>query len=149
MSVNFSNLLNVQASAVERPKPLPVGTYDGVVLKHDFNESKEQKTPYCRLTIRLVAPGADVDQEALTSYGGQAALQKVELNTDFWLTEKSMFRFRELFEKVLKMDITGKTLDELAATALDNQSVKVEIKHDIDKKDNQVIYANIARLLPA
>lgn len=144
---DFKKLLSVQATTVEKPKPLPVGTYDAVITGHKFDESREKKTPYCRVTFRPVAPCGDVDGEAFEAFGGHANLSKKELFVDYWLTDEALFRFRQLFEEVLKLPVDGKTFDELAPQ-MDGQSVKVEIVHN-PSQDGQQIYANAKRILSA
>lgn len=145
MAVNFSQLLQVDASKIEKPKPLPVGTYDCQVVKHEFGESASNKTPYCRVWLQPIVAGADVDQDALSALGDHPF--KRQMKIDFWLTSDSLYRFSEFFRDTLGLDVTGKTLDELCPQ-MNGQTVKAEIIH-VPSKDGTEIYANINRLIAA
>lgn len=145
MATNFSSLLQVDASKAEKPKPLPVGTYTCSIISHEFGESNQNKTPYCRVHLQVVAPEGDVDAESFAALGEAATKRKLKF--DFWLTDDSFYRFSEFFENTLKMDIKGKTYDELCP-AMNGQLVKVEVVHSVSQ-DGTEIYSNAKRLLAA
>lgn len=87
---NFTDILDRKSSEIERPKPLPVGTYlwliDG---QPKFDKSQKQQTPYVEFTCRCLQPMDDVDPQALADMGGHAG--KTQRLT-FYLTEDAMFR---------------------------------------------------------
>lgn len=146
-STNFKQLLSIPATGIEKPKPLPIGTYEGIIHSHTLGESRDNKTPYVRLNIKPTSPGPDVDIDALNASGGSQRLSKVSLNHDFWLTEDSLYRLVDFFKLTLKVDIEGKNLEELIAQELNNKPIKFELAHNMGK-DNETVYSNIARLLP-
>lgn len=151
MGANFSELLKVAVTSVERPKPLPPGTYDGVITGYETGEAQnEKKTPYVRVLIKLSTPQADVDQAGLQQYGGMEALQKAQpVRNDFWLTQESLYRLREFFENVLGVDVQGKNFDELLPQVSGRQ-VKVFMKQEPSKKaGSDAIYTVVDKLLKA
>lgn len=148
MAQDFKKLLSVPATSIEKPKPLPIGTYDGVIHSHSLGESRENKTPYVRLAIRPLVAGPDVDVEALAAAGGSERFPKVNCTFDFWLTEDSLYRLTEFFTNVLGVDIEGKTLDELIGTELNNKPVKFELQHRFGQ-DGETTYMNVTKLLKA
>ena len=139
---DFSSLLSLDASKVEKPKPLPVGTYDCLIEKYELGESTNNKTPFCKVHLNVIAAGPDVDTDALADIGD---FTKKKLNVTYWLTPDTLHRFKDLFENVLGMDITGKTFDELLPN-LQGNPVKAEVIHQ-PSKDGESVYANVNRLL--
>lgn len=137
---NFAALLNVKADTVEKPKPLPQGTYLGTITGHEFDESQKKKTPFVRFHIQPVSPEPDVDEELFTEFGGQAKLASKKQRTDFYLTEDSMFRLTDFLKDVCKLDADGRTLAELIPETTGVQ-IKFNISHSIN---NGEVYANIA-----
>ena len=70
-SASFESILDTPATEVERPKPLPAGTYDAIVKGlPEFGESSQKKTPFARFTLAMQSAGEDVDEEELQSIGG-------------------------------------------------------------------------------
>ena len=53
-AASFESILDTPAEAVERPKPLPVGTYDVIVKgMPEHGQSSQKKTPFVRFTYAL------------------------------------------------------------------------------------------------
>ena len=93
---DYSALLNRPVDSVERPKPKAPGTYHGVIMKFEFGESQKKKTPYCRFTVGSVSPGMDVDPEENAK--NNVDVSKWAPTFDFYLTDDSLYRLRELIE---------------------------------------------------
>lgn len=110
---NFNALLNRRPNEVEKPKPLPVGDFLLSIAKYEFGESKEKKTPYVRFTLNVLAPGEDVDPDALTGVD----LSKKQLRLDFYITEDALWRLTEFLTESLGLDAG------LETTQLIDQSV--------------------------
>lgn len=96
MALDFSKLLSKPLDSVEKPKPLPVGTYLGIINKYEFGESKEKKTPYVRFHFQVTGAGEDVDADELAAAAPD--LSKKQLRRDYYLTDDAMYRLKELFE---------------------------------------------------
>lgn len=90
--VDFSTLLSVPTENVERPVPMPAGTYQGIIKKYTLGETSGKKTPYVRFTIGQISAEDDVDAEAIATMD----LSSKELEADFYLGPKSNFRIVDL-----------------------------------------------------
>ena len=89
----FESILDTPAAQVERPKPLPAGTYDTIVVGlPEFGESSQKKTPFARFTHKIVAAGDDVDTSELEEMGGIA--DKTIKNT-YYTTPDALFRLTD------------------------------------------------------
>lgn len=128
-SVDFRELLSKPAEDIKAPVPLPQGTYRGLIKGHALDESREKKTPFIRLTITNLDPQADVDQDDLAGVD----LSKKEVRKDFYLTEDSLYRFKEFIESC-SIPVAGRTLGEMISELV-NQEVMVELIHKMDKSD--------------
>lgn len=142
MATNFTDILSKSADAIEKPKPLPVGTYicmiDGPA---EFVEVGQNETPAANLKLRPLAADVDVDQGLLAEQGG---IGERRIRHTLYLSEDALWRAKEFFENC-GIPAEGKTLKELFA-ALPNQQIKVVIKHQ-PSKDGTEMYANVARTL--
>jgi hypothetical protein len=114
MSVNFQSLLSKPADEAKRPQAKPAGTYFGTISEYKFDESKKQKTPYVRFTVKGISPGDDVDQSALAgdAENGPIDLTKWSPNRDFYLTDDALYRLKDLLESC-KIDTKGRSWNEL------------------------------------
>ena len=62
----FESILDTPATEVERPKPLPAGTYDVIVKGlYEQGESTQKKTPYVRFIYAIQSAGEDVDADEI------------------------------------------------------------------------------------
>ena len=72
MAINFSEILSKQVGSAPEPKPLPQGTYSGVITKRPDPvtiKTKEGEKGQLYFTIRLTEAQEDVDQDALLEAG--------------------------------------------------------------------------------
>lgn len=139
MAVNFSQLLqNATLGEIEKPKPLPVGSYATIIKQIEQGESPgEKKTPYVRINAEIVAPLGDVNEADLETFGSVSG-KKVKV--DFYITEDSLFRLQDFILEHVGLELRGMNLDQ-AIGQLVNHQVGMKIKHEISKKDNQTIFA--------
>jgi len=139
--VDFSSVLNRKPVEVERPKPLPAGTYHVMVEKHEFLESKEKKTPYLHILFKILGPGPDVDPASLVGVD----YAKRQLRQDFFLTEDALWRLREFFEKAIGIDIGQRTFGEIIANELPTKQVMaMVVQVPSQKAGDDSIYNNIS-----
>jgi hypothetical protein len=141
MTSNFADILNTKVDTIEKPKPLPVGSYVGLITKVETGESAKQKTPLISVKINLSEALGDVDLDLLEKSGGFGKNGK-EISSDYYLTEKALFRIKELAENHLGLDTKGMTLGEVIQ-ALPNNRVGVEIAHRSGEGD--AIYMDVKR----
>jgi len=142
---DFGALLSKPAGQIERPKPLPVGTYYGTIGGHLFDESRQKKTPFVRFTVNLTEPGEEVARD----YAEQLAevdFTKKKLNSDFYLTEDSMYRLRDFLVSLGIDDANGtRSIGEMIPDAL-NRPVQVELTQTPSSTDPETVYNNIANI---
>lgn len=121
MALDFSKLLSTPMDTVEKPKPLPAGTYLGMISKYEFGESKEKKTPYVRVFLNLSGPGPDIDPEEVAGI----EWSKKQLRRDLYLTDDAIYRVKELLASV-GVSVEGRTFGEAIPDIL-NAPVIVEV----------------------
>lgn len=118
MTVDFKSLLSKPADTVERPKPLPAGTYHGMIGAYKFDESKNKKTPYVRFDLKVHRAGSDVDPEAVNGID----LSKKNLRRDYYLTDDALYRLKDLIESC-GISTTGRSFNELIPELLNKQVI--------------------------
>lgn len=121
MAVDFKTLLAKPTDSIEKPKPLPAGTYNGVISKYEFGESKEKKTPFVRYFLTCHSACDDVDADSVAGID----LSKKALRRDYYLTEDAMYRVKDLLESV-GVSCTGRSLGEVIPEAI-NASVLISV----------------------
>lgn len=93
---NFASILDKPSSEVERPKPLPVGTYLWAVNGMPrYDKSSKKQTEFVEFTLNCLGAGEDVDQEALAAMGG---FQGKQMKATYYLTENSLWRLKEFLD---------------------------------------------------
>jgi hypothetical protein len=142
-NLNFESLLNISMDTVEKPKPLPVGHYNFLIVSKDLGQSKEKKTPFVSYKVRALAPHDDVDQNDLAAVNNW---NQKEMKLDFYLTADSMFRLKD-FAEHCGVDATGKSVGQLIEDLM-NATFAGQIGHSFGK-DNETIYANIVSTMQA
>lgn len=98
----FSSILDRPSDSIERPKPLPVGTYlFSVKGQYKEDVSSQKKTPYVEWQVVPMQPGEDVDaadlEEALTNKatGEKKALSEKTLRATYYTTDDAIWRLKE------------------------------------------------------
>ena len=141
---SFESILDTPATEVERPKPLPAGTYDAIVKGlPEFGESSQKKTPFARFTLAMQSAGEDVDEEELTSIGG---LDGKSIKSTYYTTPDALFRLTDFLEHC-GIELDGKTIRQ-AIDDTPNCSVKILIGHTASA-DGESIFAELKKTMPA
>lgn len=144
MAQSFSSILDKQSSEIERPKPIPVGTYlCTVVGLPEHGKSSKKETPFVRFTLKPISAEEDVDEDKLKEMGG---LEGKTLRATYYDTENSGYRLVEFLEHC-GIDMEGKTPRQ-ALDETPNASVKVFVIHE-SGANNESIYANVGRTMLA
>lgn len=136
---NFADLLSRPVGSVEKPKPLPVGSYYCVIKGRDFGESQQKKTPFVQFTFGVMQAGEDVDPSLLVEHPNGGAGK--ELKDAFYLTPEAEYRLHEFLTNVLGLQ--GMSAAQAVDAAV-GQQVKVIIKHELDRQDTSRVYMRIA-----
>jgi hypothetical protein len=149
---SFESILDTPADAVERPKPLPAGTYDAIVRgMYEEGQSSQKKTPFVRFTYAIQAAGEDVDEdelkELLTDKDGNAQpLSSKTIKDTYYTTPDSLFRLTDALEN-MGIDLNDKTI-RIGLSETPNASVRILVGHRASE-DGQQIFAEVKRTMKA
>lgn len=144
---SFASILDRPANEIERPKPLPVGTYTTILQGMPRQDkSAKKQTPFVEFTHKIISAGEDVDHDDLTSYltakdGSVKSLQDVTIKNTYYITEGSAFMLQD-FLKNCGFDIEG---DQSMRQMLDEtpgRQVNITIRHEASQ-DGQSVFARI------
>lgn len=137
---NFGSILDQQSSEIERPKPLPVGTYTCIVKGLPrFDKSSKKGTDFVEFTLQPVEAGEDVDEEDLDAVGG---LANKTLRHTLYITEDAAYRIKDFCDH-LGIEEDDMSLRQRIEQAPGKQ-VLVTVKHTASD-DGSTIYANVGR----
>jgi hypothetical protein len=95
--VNVSDLLRQPTDKAERPALLPDGHFTGTILRHEFDKSRQKKTPLVRFFLNPTGVSTDLTEEDIEGIN----LKTLELRLEFYLTPKSMYRLADFLDGVL------------------------------------------------
>lgn len=139
MSVNFGAILeNTKLDDIEKPKPLPAGSYIAAVGAHKLGESSKKGTPYIEYEFKIESALDDVDPDELEDFGD---ITKKTLRGQFYLTESALFMLKD-FLTVHVEDVEmpeGAALDEVIGL-VEGYTVGVRVKGDTNEQDEPVSY---------
>lgn len=140
---NFGSVLDLESSTVEKPKPLPVGTYICVVKGQPrFDVSKQKKTEFVEFTLQTMQADDDVDQEALIEALKGKALSEKTIRATYYLTEDSVYRLKDFLDHCNVDDGPGITLRQRISGAPGCQ-VLATIRHRASE-DGTAIFSDLA-----
>src|SRR5262245_54045316 len=92
----FGSILDKPSASVERPKPMPVGTYLWIVQGLPrYDKSSVKKTEFVEFTLRPLQASEDVDLEALDAVGG---LDGKSTKATYYLTEDAVWRLKDFLD---------------------------------------------------
>lgn len=144
---SFSPILDKQPSAIERPKPIPVGSYLAVIQgQPKLDKSTKKQTPYVEFTMKFLQAQDDVDADdlahALTKPSGEKkALTDVTMRNTFYLTEDAAWRLKQFLVRDLKMEDDNRSLAQMIAETAGMQVIVV-VKHRASD-DGETTFAEI------
>jgi hypothetical protein len=151
-SATFESILDTPAEAVERPKPLPVGTYDVIVKgMPEHGQSTQKKTPFVRFTYALVAAFDDVDEDELKalltdSKGNPVPISERTIRDTYYTTPDALFRLTDALEN-MGIDADGKTIRQMLDET-PNASLRIQVSHQ-SVNDSDQIFAEVKRTMKA
>lgn len=142
---NFGSLLDEAPTEVDRPKPLPEGSYLWVVQGMPrYDKSSKKGTEFTEFSIKCLAAGEDVDAEMLAEMGG---IEDKTQKLTFYHTEGSIFRLDE-FHEHCGLDLNdAKSRRQRNEDCVNAQFVGY-IRHEASN-DGQTIFARIGRTAAA
>jgi hypothetical protein len=144
---DFSSILDeINDEDVERPLPIPVGTYEACVIGQPRKDVSSQKgTAFLEYAFRLTKAEDDVDLKQLKEAGGLA--DRTIRNT-FWLPDdpKSGAYWRlKSFCDACGVEKGGKLMDR--AFSCEGAYVRIYVVHASSKNDKSIVYANVGRIM--
>ena len=143
-SPNFGAILDTPSQEIERPKPLPQGTYTCVVNGLPrMDKSAKKGTEFVEFNLNILAAGEDVDEDALSEMGGIA---NKSTRITFYLTENSVWRLKKFLAEDLQIEEDDVTLRQMIGMAPGRQ-VLAHIKHT-PSDDGTSVFANVASTAP-
>jgi len=141
---NFSSILETTIDSIERPKPLPIGTYTCIIQgQPEYGESQQKKTPFVRFNLAILAAGEDVDQEELDAIGG--VTDKVIKDT-YYLTPDALWRLQEFLANAGVPKDSTLSLRQ-AIEEVTNQQLLVVIGHEASQ-DGKSIFSRVKTTMP-
>lgn len=146
---NFADLMNMEVEKAEPPPVRPAGTWDLMIVGYDDTVVSSQKeTPGIEVEFKMLAAGADVDQDELEEWEEQTDKDRRTISDTFWTTEKSMFMLRRFIEAT-GVPIGGKTFKQVLPE-LPGNSVKAYIVKKPRRGPGQQgqFYNEIANYMP-
>ena len=149
---SFESILDTPADKVERPKPLPPGTYQAIVKgMPEHGVSAQKKTPFVRFTYVLQAAFDDVDEDELAAVltdkdGNVSSISKKSIKDTYYTTPDSLFRLTDALES-MGIDLDQKTI-RAALDETPNCSINVVVSHRTPDGSDQV-FAEVKRIMKA
>lgn len=143
MSANFSDVLNKKLDTIEKPKPLPIGTYYALINgAPEIKPRGQNNTLSAEFKFKILQPDEDVNADDLEAAGGLK--KEREMRFTLWLTEDALWRAKQFVENC-GVDDTNMSLSQALQSCVGCQ-VKVKVKH-VPSQDGQELYANIDKII--
>jgi hypothetical protein len=147
----FTDILDKPATEIDRPKPLPVGTYTWQIQGLPrYDKSREKQTPFYEFTCKCIGAGEDVNEDDLNEWAQKAdgtmrSLTDYTSKITFYITPDSLYRLQEFLQHC-GIDGEGKTTRQCIDDAPNCQFIGA-ITHSASK-DGESVYANISKTAP-
>lgn len=144
-TVNFADLANVKVGEVEAPKPIPEGHYTAQITGPMTQHKAKSGNVAMRFPFKLVAPGDDVDADALEAAGG---LPDKEFNLDFWMSPDARFRFTD-FGKAMGATDDLNLLELAEWLVAEGKPFTIEAKQETSDRDPNKTFTRFDNPAPA
>jgi hypothetical protein len=145
---NFGSILDQPSEAIEKPKPLPVGTYIcSVKGLPKMDVSAKKKTEFVEFQLQILGAHDDVDQEALAEALRGKALSEKTIRATYYLTEDAVWRLKDFLDHCGVEDGAGVSLRQ-RISATPGAQVNASIRHR-PSEDGTTIYAELGSTAPA
>jgi hypothetical protein len=98
---NFESALDTPGNLIERPKPLPQGSYITILVGQPrIGLSSKKQTEFSEFTHKIVSAQDDVDEDKLEEYltdpeGEKKSLADVAVKNTYYHTKASLYRLKE------------------------------------------------------
>lgn len=147
--MNFDDILDTKVEAIERPPLLPVGHYQFIVKKTEFDREKPD-WDIVNFQTQVVQAEA-VDEDDLAKFGKVAGTpQRVSFmfdKNDETRRKQTMFNLRTFLEKHLQCADTNMDLKTAIAASVNHKFIG-QIGWRADKNNVEIQYAEIKKTMP-
>lgn len=141
----FESILDTPVADVERPKPLPAGTYDAIVKGlYEEGVSAQKKTPFVRFTYAITNAGDDVDAQELEDMGG---ITDKTIKDTYYTTPDALFRLTDVLTNMGLDGLDTKTIRQ-ALSETPNCEIRIVVGHRTSEDGTQ-IFAEVKRTMRA
>jgi len=144
MSLVFASILDTAVLGnIEKPKPMPVGSYQVLIKSLETGKTKsDKKTDYLRIHAETVQPLSDVNEEELAAFG---PVNGKKVSFDFYLTEATLWRLNEFIVDHVGLDqLRGVALSQ-AIPELVNNTVGITVAHRRDERKPDDVYLDVTK----
>lgn len=152
---SLSDIMEAESTGkVDRPKPVPQGTYLAKVVGMPEQGTSEKKgTPFIRFGAEFIEAQDDVDEDDLSEWaaredGSSRTLRGTPLPKNgltFYKTPDAIFRLDKFYEDLGILE-KGKSRTEMAEEAVGQEFI-VNINHTTSD-DGETTYANVKSTAP-
>jgi hypothetical protein len=130
---DFTSVLDMSPSEIERPKPLPPGDYLVTIKSYIQDKTSRKETPFIEFSTTPVEALGSVDEdwlrEALTTAGGGVKkLSDMSIRIRFYDTPDAAYRLKKFLLDDVQLEDDGSSIGQLVEAAT-NAQVIVNIKH--------------------
>ena len=141
---SFGSILDRAPSEIEKPKPLPTGSYTTVLVGQPrYDKSTKKQTEYVEFTHKVLAAGDDVDEDDLKTCLGDKKLTEVQVKNTYYLTEGATWRLKEFLEHCgFDLDDVDSLREAVEDTA--GKQVGIFINHEASQ-DGTSVFARIGK----
>jgi hypothetical protein len=151
MAPKFESILDTPVADVERPKPMPAGTYDCIVRGlYEQGESSKKKTPFVKFTYAFQAALDDVDEDELREMltdkdGNVTPLTERTIKDTYYTTPDALFRLTDALEAMGIEDLENKTIRQ-SLSETPNCPIRVVIGHRASE-DGETVFAEVKKVM--
>lgn len=138
---NFTSVLDTPMDVIERPKPIPTGTYIGQIVglptsREVTTKNGEQET--LNINVKIVAPQQVDSPDALNDYGDVTVARP--LQRTFWFskpaaTPEELWAFKQFCNNTLKLETAGKSMKQVCAEMRGKQLI-ITVGHNVYNDKN-------------
>lgn len=140
----FGSILDKPSKSIERPKPLPTGTYVCICKGLPKEGKAKTGTEFYEFNLEIVQPLDDVSEEGITAVGG--VVGKSIPRATYYITEDSVWRLKKFLAEDLELEEGEKSLRQLVSETMGKQ-VLATIRHK-PSDDGKSVFAEMAGTAP-
>jgi hypothetical protein len=136
-TVHFSELGQIKANQVERPKALPAGHYIAQFTGPMTQHKAKSGNVAMRFPFKLVQATDDINQEELAAAGG---LPDKAFTLDFWMSPDARFRFTDFACKAQGLSDDLNLIELAEALIAENKPFSIQNTPQQSENDPELWY---------